>query len=158
MVFGNIYIETKKNKMAETVLITGGTGMIGQRLTQLLLAKGYQVAYLSREQQSIPNVKIYRWNIDNNSTSSVFRIFREDDATAANGLEMVKVDTSGNLQLSQANTSVLNSSGRKILNQTGGVLQVVNTIKTNQFTTTSGSPVDVTGLSASITPSSSILG
>ena len=50
--------------MAETVLITGGTGMIGQRLTQLLLAKGYQVAYLSREQQSIPNVKIYRWNIE----------------------------------------------------------------------------------------------
>lgn len=50
--------------MAETVLITGGTGMIGQRLTQLLLAKGYQVAYLSREQQSIPNVKTYRWNIE----------------------------------------------------------------------------------------------
>ena len=50
--------------MAETVLITGGTGLIGQRLTQLLLAKGYQVAYLSREQQSIPNVKTYRWNIE----------------------------------------------------------------------------------------------
>jgi len=71
-----------------------------------------------------------------------------------NNIERLKIDSSGDLQLSTANTSILNSSGRKILNQTGGVLQVVNTIKTNQFTTTSGSPVDVTGLSASITPSS----
>jgi len=38
---------------------------------------------------------IYRWCIDNNSTSSVFRIFREDDASAANGLEMFKIDSSG---------------------------------------------------------------
>jgi hypothetical protein len=73
-------------------------------------------------------------------------------STGAN--ERARLDSSGNLQLSTAGTSLLNSSGRKILNQTGGVLQVVNTIKTNQFTTTSGSPVDVTGLSASITPSS----
>lgn len=52
--------------MAETVLITGGSGMIGHRLTQLLLEKGYQVAYLSRQQQNIPNVKIYRWDIKKN--------------------------------------------------------------------------------------------
>jgi hypothetical protein len=38
---------------------------------------------------------------------------------------------------------------------TGSVLQVVNTIKTDVFTTTSTSFVDVTGLSASITPTSS---
>ena len=50
--------------MAETVLITGGTGMIGRRLTTLLLEKGYQVAYLSRKQQNNPNVKIYRWDIE----------------------------------------------------------------------------------------------
>lgn len=34
----------------------------------------------------------------------------------------------------------------------GNILQVVNVIKTDQFTTTSGTAVDVTGLSASITP------
>ena len=37
----------------------------------------------------------------------------------------------------------------------GSILQVVQTIKSNIFTTTSSSFVDVTGLSASITPSSS---
>ena len=50
--------------MAQTVLITGGTGMIGKRLTQLLLEKGYQVAYLSRRQETIPNVTVYRWDVD----------------------------------------------------------------------------------------------
>jgi hypothetical protein len=37
----------------------------------------------------------------------------------------------------------------------GSVLQVVSTTKTNTFTTTSTSPVDITGLSVSITPSNS---
>jgi uncharacterized protein (TIGR01777 family) len=50
--------------MAQTVLITGGTGMIGYRLTQLLQEKGYQVAYLSRKQESVPNVKVYRWDVE----------------------------------------------------------------------------------------------
>ena len=38
---------------------------------------------------------------------------------------------------------------------TGSVLQVVSTTKTDTFTTSSTSPVDITGLSVSITPSSS---
>ncbi len=50
--------------MAQTVLITGGTGMIGKRLTELLQEKGYEVAYLSRKQESIPNVKVYRWDVE----------------------------------------------------------------------------------------------
>ena len=37
----------------------------------------------------------------------------------------------------------------------GSVLQVVSTTKTDTFTTSSTSPVDITGLSVSITPSSS---
>jgi hypothetical protein len=80
--------------------------------------------------------------------------FRMLNQTGTGGTIFLQGDAIGNITLPTANTSILNSSGRKILNQTGGVLQVVNTIKTNQFTTTSGSPVDVTGLSASITPSS----
>lgn len=50
--------------MTQTVLITGGTGMIGKRLTQLLQEKGYEVAYLSRKQESVPNVKVYRWDVE----------------------------------------------------------------------------------------------
>ncbi|GAB3176280.1 TIGR01777 family oxidoreductase [Telluribacter humicola] len=49
--------------MAETVLITGGTGLIGRRLTELLLERGYQVAYLSRGSDTYPNVKVYQWDI-----------------------------------------------------------------------------------------------
>lgn len=45
-------------------------------------------------------------------------------------------------------------AGKPILNSTGSILQVLNVIKTNQFTTTSATPVDVTGLNLSITPSS----
>ncbi len=49
--------------MSKTVLITGGTGLVGSRLTELLLAKGYQVSYLSRRKEIIENVKVYRWDI-----------------------------------------------------------------------------------------------
>jgi uncharacterized protein len=50
--------------MSQTVLITGGTGMIGSRLSHLLIEKGYQVAYLSRQYTQIPNVKVYRWDVE----------------------------------------------------------------------------------------------
>ena len=45
-------------------------------------------------------------------------------------------------------------AGKPILNSTGSILQVVTTNKTDVFTTTSATMTDVTGLSASITPSS----
>ncbi|WP_184175601.1 TIGR01777 family oxidoreductase [Rhabdobacter roseus] len=50
--------------MAKKVLITGGTGVIGRRLTELLLEKGYDVAYLSRSQKTYPNVRVYRWEVE----------------------------------------------------------------------------------------------
>ncbi|MCE7067337.1 TIGR01777 family oxidoreductase [Dyadobacter sp. CY326] len=45
------------------VLITGGTGLIGKRLTALLLEKGYQIAYLSRKKSNIPSVQVYEWDV-----------------------------------------------------------------------------------------------
>jgi uncharacterized protein (TIGR01777 family) len=53
--------------MAQKVLITGGTGLIGKRLTTLLLEKGYEVAYLTRKKISIPSVQVYEWDVKNNS-------------------------------------------------------------------------------------------
>lgn len=44
-------------------------------------------------------------------------------------------------------------AGKAILKSTGSSIQVLNVIKANQFTTTSASPVDIPGLSLSITPS-----
>ena len=69
------------------------------------------------------------------------------------GTTALTIDTSQNLQLGNASASLLNSSGRKILNQTGSILQVVNATYATQTGSTSTTYVD-TGLSASITPSS----
>ena len=49
--------------MGKKVLITGGTGLIGKRLTQMLLKQGYEVAFLSREKSNIPSVQVFEWNI-----------------------------------------------------------------------------------------------
>lgn len=48
-----------------TVLITGGTGMVGKRLTEMLLAKGYEVSILSRGSSTVhrPRSTVYQWNI-----------------------------------------------------------------------------------------------
>ncbi len=52
--------------MAQKVLITGGTGLIGKRLTALLLQKGYEIAYLTRKKVNIPSVKVYEWDVRKN--------------------------------------------------------------------------------------------
>jgi uncharacterized protein (TIGR01777 family) len=51
-----------------TVLITGGTGLIGQALTKELLAKGYEVIILSRnpdkEQNKTVNLSYAQWDLE----------------------------------------------------------------------------------------------
>lgn len=49
--------------MGKKVLITGGTGLIGKRLTQMLLEKGYEIAFLSRRKANIPSVQVFEWDI-----------------------------------------------------------------------------------------------
>lgn len=49
--------------MRKKVLITGGTGVIGKRLTELLLEKNYEVAYLSREKKNIKSVQVFEWDV-----------------------------------------------------------------------------------------------
>lgn len=50
--------------MAKHILITGGTGLVGKKLTQLLLKRGYEVSLLSRKPKNIPNVKTYLWDVE----------------------------------------------------------------------------------------------
>jgi uncharacterized protein (TIGR01777 family) len=50
--------------MSQNILITGGTGLVGSRLTELLLQEGYQVSYLSRSKESVGKVKIYAWDVE----------------------------------------------------------------------------------------------
>ncbi len=50
----------------ETVLITGGTGLVGKALTKALLARGYKVIILSRDtggKREGENVSFARWNV-----------------------------------------------------------------------------------------------
>ena len=49
--------------MGQTVLITGGTGTIGHRLTQLLHQQGYTVTLLSRSVNQDSQIKTYQWDI-----------------------------------------------------------------------------------------------
>lgn len=50
-----------------TILITGGTGMVGQQLTGLLLSKGYDVIWVSRtpgeKQVNGKTIRIALWNL-----------------------------------------------------------------------------------------------
>jgi len=49
--------------MSKNILITGASGLIGSRLTELLLQKGYQVSHLGRSKKS-GSVKSFVWNVD----------------------------------------------------------------------------------------------
>lgn len=54
--------------MAETskgrVLITGGSGLIGTRLSEMLAMKGFEVAWLSRSSKKEHGYKTYTWDIE----------------------------------------------------------------------------------------------
>lgn len=50
----------------DTVLITGGTGLVGRALTEMLLEKGYKVIILSRtsRRSNHPDLRYALWDID----------------------------------------------------------------------------------------------
>lgn len=49
-----------------TILITGGTGIIGRFLSEKLKEKGYSVAILGRTTQKDPELPLYTWDIEKN--------------------------------------------------------------------------------------------
>lgn len=52
----------------QNILITGGSGLVGQRITTLLEKKGYQVAWLSRSAQATR--KSFTWDIEKQQIDS----------------------------------------------------------------------------------------
>jgi uncharacterized protein (TIGR01777 family) len=52
------------------VLIGGGSGLVGSRLTDLLMKKGYQVTHLSRSKQSKSWVNSIQWDVKNHQLNS----------------------------------------------------------------------------------------
>lgn len=81
-------------------------------------------------------------------------VFKTND-TGSGGTTAVTIDTSQNVKLSAAGTKILNSSGNPILQQTGSVLQVLQTVKVDSYSSSATTWTDVTGISVSITPTSS---
>jgi len=65
--------------MGKRVLITGGSGSVGTRLSQLLLENGYEVAHLSRSKTNLPNIQTYLWNVEQNQI----------DAECINGVDII---------------------------------------------------------------------
>jgi len=49
-----------------TILITGGTGVIGKYLSEKLKEKGYNVSILSRTSSNETDIRSYAWKIDKN--------------------------------------------------------------------------------------------
>lgn len=45
------------------ILITGGTGLVGQHLSKLLIHKGYEVVMLSRQRGEENGIRRYKWDI-----------------------------------------------------------------------------------------------
>lgn len=50
--------------MREKILIAGGSGLIGSRLTQLLLERDYEVAWLSRSRDNKTSFRVYHWDTE----------------------------------------------------------------------------------------------
>jgi len=48
--------------MKPHVLISGGTGLIGSHLSQLLIHRGYSVTFLTRQCRSLTGISVIRWD------------------------------------------------------------------------------------------------
>ncbi|MBC5993115.1 TIGR01777 family oxidoreductase [Pontibacter cellulosilyticus] len=60
--------------MPGKILITGGSGLIGMRLSEMLIDLGYEVAHLSRNPNKVSSYKTFKWDvakgyIDDNAVS-----------------------------------------------------------------------------------------
>jgi uncharacterized protein (TIGR01777 family) len=57
----NLPIEEVKSKETKRILITGATGLIGSRLTELLTERGHSVTYLGRSKK-VEKMSTFLWN------------------------------------------------------------------------------------------------
>lgn len=63
--------------MQESVLISGGSGLVGNVLTDLLIEKGYKVGHISRSKSSNERVETIVWNLKN-KTIDVEKVVKYD--------------------------------------------------------------------------------
>lgn len=53
-----------------SVLISGGSGLVGRYLTNTLLSRGYKVSHLSRKAGQSGNVRVFKWDPEHNIVDS----------------------------------------------------------------------------------------
>ena len=78
------------NTTKHHILIAGGTGLIGSRLTQLLIANGHKVSYLSRKPGNYHGITAYKWDpakgmMDSKALDTVTHIVSLAGESIANG-------------------------------------------------------------------------
>ena len=66
-------------KQMRKVLIAGGSGLVGSRLSQLLFEKGYDIAWLSRNTQKNVPYEVYHWDV----------VRKEIDSAAFNKVDVI---------------------------------------------------------------------
>ena len=132
-------------------LNTSGTGLSGSTTFNGSGASTFTVT--SNATSANTASTIVARNSSGNFSAGTITASLSGNATGLSGTPNITVGTVSATTGSFTGT-ITNSSGRPILNQSGSILQVVSTTKTDTFSTTSDSMTNVTGLSASITPSS----
>ena len=50
--------------MKSKILVTGGSGLVGSHLSEILLSKGYDIVHLSRYRNKASKYQIFTWDID----------------------------------------------------------------------------------------------
>ncbi|MCC9137922.1 TIGR01777 family oxidoreductase [Pontibacter silvestris] len=50
--------------MPGKILITGGSGLIGMRLSEMLIDQGYEVGHLSRNPEKVSVYKTFKWDVE----------------------------------------------------------------------------------------------
>jgi len=78
------------NTTKHHILIAGGTGLIGSRLTQLLIANGHKVSYLIRKPGNYHGITAYKWDpakgmMDSKALDTVTHIVSLAGESIANG-------------------------------------------------------------------------
>jgi uncharacterized protein len=62
--------EFQQTDRINSVLITGGGGLVGGALSSLLLSKGYKVSHLSGRKKPIKDIPVYEWSPEDGSIDS----------------------------------------------------------------------------------------
>jgi uncharacterized protein (TIGR01777 family) len=53
---------TTVTESRKSIMITGGSGLVGRYLTSMLLGEGFKVSHLSRKQDQFGRVRVFRWD------------------------------------------------------------------------------------------------